>query len=159
MTVRLRPMDEEDYRRFVGAAVAGYIDQLVDSGGWTRDQARAKADADFARLLPDGLSTPNEHLTLIVAEASGNVVGRLWFSAREQNGRRHLYVHDLEVLPAARGHGHGRAAMLALEDEARRLGLDELRLNVFGHNEVARGLYRSLGYAEVAVEMQKHLDR
>jgi hypothetical protein len=28
---------------------------------------------------------------------------------------------------------------------------------VFGHNHVARGLYRSLGYAEVAVEMQKQL--
>jgi ribosomal protein S18 acetylase RimI-like enzyme len=150
-------MDEDDYRAFHREAVDGYVGQLVDSGGWTRAEAQVKADADFGRLLPDGLSTPDQHLTLIVDEASGEVVGRLWFSGMERNGRRYLYVHDLEVHPAARGRGHGRSAMLALEVEARRLGYDELRLNVFGHNEVARGLYRSLGYAEVAVEMQKHL--
>ena len=76
MSVSLRPMDEDDYRSSSRDAVGGYVDQLVDSGGWT-------------------------------------------------------------------------------PDEARRLGNGELRLNVFGHNDVAR---RSLGYAEVAVEMQKQLE-
>jgi ribosomal protein S18 acetylase RimI-like enzyme len=47
--------------------------------------------------------------------------------------------------------------MLELEDEARALGHDEVRLNVFGGNAVARRMYRSLGFDEVAVEMTKHL--
>ena len=47
--------------------------------------------------------------------------------------------------------------MLALEDEVRAHGLDRIELNVFGGNEVARGLYRSLGYAESAVYMVKRL--
>jgi len=158
VSVTLRPMDAADYEEFVREAVDGYVDQLVDSGGWTPDEARAKADADFSRLLPDGLATEEQHLTMMVDDASGQVVGRLWFSALERSGRRYLWVHDISVLPVARGHGHGRAGMLALEDEARRLGYGELRLNVFGHNDVARGLYRSLGYAEVAVEMQKQLE-
>ena len=34
-------------------------------------------------------------------------------------------------------------------------GLDRIELNVFGGNEVARGLYRSLGFAESAVYMGK----
>ena len=157
MSVTLRPMGEDEYEEFVRDAVAGYIDQLVDSGGWTPDEARAKADADYQRLLPEGRATADQHLTAIVDDESGQVVGRLWFSAMERNDRRYLWVHDISVLPDARGQGHGRAGMLALEDEARRLGYDELRLNVFGHNQVARGLYRSLGYAEVAVEMQKQL--
>ena len=158
MSVTLRPMDAADYEEFVREAVDGYVGQLVDSGGWTPDEARAKADADFSRLLPDGLATKEQHLTMMVDDASGQVVGRLWFSALERNGRRYLWVHDVSVLPDARGQGHGRAGMLALEDEARRLGYGELRLNVFGHNDVARGLYRALGYAEVAVEMQKQLE-
>lgn len=157
MSVSLRPMNEDEYRGFALDGVGGYVDQLVDSGGWTVEEARAKADADFARLLPDGLATPDEHLTLMVDDASGEVVGRLWFSRMKRNGRAYLWVHDIEALPDARGRGHGRAGMLALEDEARRLGYGELRLNVFGQNQVARGLYRSLGYAEVAVEMQKQV--
>ena len=47
--------------------------------------------------------------------------------------------------------------MTALEDEVRRLGHDTVGLNVWGGNEVARGLYRSLGWAEESVHMRKSL--
>ena len=36
--------------------------------------------------------------------------------------------------------------MLAAEDIAREAGLQHIRLNVFGWNTRAEGLYRSLGY-------------
>jgi ribosomal protein S18 acetylase RimI-like enzyme len=47
--------------------------------------------------------------------------------------------------------------MLLAETEGRRRGFDRIGLNVFGGNEVARSLYRSLGYTESAVIMRKHL--
>jgi len=47
--------------------------------------------------------------------------------------------------------------MLAFEDEVRSLGYDSVTLNVFGGNTRARGLYGSLGYTEIAVEMRKSL--
>jgi hypothetical protein len=47
--------------------------------------------------------------------------------------------------------------MLLLEEQVRALGLDQIALNVFGGNEVARSLYRSLDYAETAVWMRKRL--
>jgi ribosomal protein S18 acetylase RimI-like enzyme len=47
--------------------------------------------------------------------------------------------------------------MVFAEDEARRRGIDRVALNVFGRNEVARGLYRSLGYEENAVSMSKRV--
>ena len=43
------------------------------------------------------------------------------------------------------------------EAEVRARGLPRIELNVFGGNAVARGLYRSLGYDEVAVVMEKEL--
>ena len=43
------------------------------------------------------------------------------------------------------------------EAEARRNGLHALGLNVYGHNAVARALYSSLGYNEIAVRMRKTL--
>lgn len=42
-------------------------------------------------------------------------------------------------------------------DEVRRLGLGAIALNVFGGNEPARALYRSLGYRDVSVWMSKEL--
>jgi hypothetical protein len=49
--------------------------------------------------------------------------------------------------------------MVALEDEARSLGLDRIRLNVFGQNDIARRLYLSLGYSELSILMGKGLDQ
>jgi len=49
-------------------------------------------------------------------------------------------------------------AMAELDDEVRALGLDRLRLNVFGHNAPARALYRSPGYEELSVLMGKSLE-
>jgi ribosomal protein S18 acetylase RimI-like enzyme len=157
VSVTLRPMTAAEYEEFARDGTDEYIRQLVDAGGWTEAQARLKADADFARFLPDGLATPGQHLTVVIDDESGDTVGRLWFAERELHGATHLYLFDITVAPAYRGRGWGRALMLALEDEARRLGVGEIRLNVFGGNEVARGLYRSLGYGEAAVEMTKQV--
>jgi RimJ/RimL family protein N-acetyltransferase len=48
--------------------------------------------------------------------------------------------------------------MLAFEQTAAADGHHVVELNVFGGNARARGLYRSLGFVETAVHMQKRLD-
>ena len=48
--------------------------------------------------------------------------------------------------------------MLEFEREAARRGLRHLSLNVFGGNAPTRGRYSSLGWAEMAVTMTKHLE-
>jgi len=47
--------------------------------------------------------------------------------------------------------------MLLAEAEAHRRGFRRIGLNVFGGNEIARNLYRSLGYTETAIHMRKNL--
>jgi len=49
--------------------------------------------------------------------------------------------------------------MLLAEAEARRRGLTHVGLAVMGGNETARRLYRSLGYAETFVSMEKPVTR
>jgi ribosomal protein S18 acetylase RimI-like enzyme len=56
-----------------------------------------------------------------------------------------------------RGLGHGRQAMLLAEELARSEGASTIGLNVFGHNQVARSLYSSLGFRETSVQMRKDL--
>jgi ribosomal protein S18 acetylase RimI-like enzyme len=90
-----------------------------------------------------------------VIEAGGERVGELWLAEREEQRRRLLWVYQLRVDERHRGRGFARAAMDFAEQEAGRRGLSHVALNVFGGNEAARGLYRSLGYTEDAVSMSK----
>jgi ribosomal protein S18 acetylase RimI-like enzyme len=74
------------------------------------------------------------------------------------SARRVLYIYNIEIDEPQRGHGYGRTAMLLAEAEARSRGIDRVELNVFGGNDVARNLYRSLGYVETSIQMGKDLD-
>ena len=154
-TVRLRPITAAEFPAFVTASKAGYAEGIEIHGGQAHEAALQKAEADFPAVLPLGLDTPG-HFIFIV-EANGAAVGRLWLAEREMAGRRVLYVYDVSIHPEHQGHGYGRAAMRLAEEEARRRGIDRIELNVFGGNDVARGLYRSLGYVETAAQMRKDL--
>ena len=74
-------------------------------------------------------------------------------------GGRFVFVYDVEIDERHRGRGLGRAAMLKAEEQAHARGIGRMELNVFGGNDVARGLYRSLGYVERAVSMGKDVER
>ena len=52
-----------------------------------------------------------------------------------------------------------RAAMIAIEDEVRQLGIDRIGLHVFGHNRGAWALYDQLGYEVTNVNMAKTITR
>jgi putative acetyltransferase len=53
------------------------------------------------------------------------------------------------VLPSARGRGHGRKLLVALEAEARRLGYTGLVLETGVQQAAALGLYESAGYRPI----------
>ena len=152
---RLRPMRPDEFPAMVAASKAGYAHDITVHGGMAAEVARQKAESDFATILPDGLATPGH--AMFVIEANEQPVGRLWIAERTAYGARSLFIYEIEIDGEHRGQGLGRAAMLLAEDEARARGLSRIELNVFGGNEVARGLYRSLGYGESAVQMAKEL--
>ena len=157
MGVRFRPLREDEYDAFYAEAVEEYARDLEENGGFTREHARIKSVRDHESVLTQGLATPDLFLH-VVEDDEGRRVGIVWWAIQtSQVGMRRAYLYAIEIDEAERGRGLGRAAMLALEDEVREHGLARVELNVFGGNEVARGLYRSLGYAESAVYMVKHL--
>jgi len=154
-TVRLRPMRPDEYPAFIAASKAGYTHDMVVHGGMLSAPAERKSEEDHAAILPDGLATTGQWI--YVVEADGVAVGLLWVAERGTPERRTLFIYNVEVNEAHRGRGFGRAAMLLAEDEARARGISRVELNVFGGNEVARGLYRSLGYVESSVQMARDL--
>jgi ribosomal protein S18 acetylase RimI-like enzyme len=157
VSVRLRPMREDEYEAFHAVGVERYVRELEVNGGLEPEHARAKGVDDFAQLLPQGLGSPDQFV-LVIEDDEGRPVGDMWWALRQNRvGSRYAYLYDITIDDAERGRGLGRAAMHALEVEVRTHGLERIELNVFGGNEVARGLYRSLGYAEAAVHMDKKL--
>jgi ribosomal protein S18 acetylase RimI-like enzyme len=124
----LRPLREDELDAWYAAVRSDYARGIEHDGGFAHDAAQQKADADFAHLMPE---------------------------RRVPDGRAVL-VYDVAVDERARGRGLGRRAM-EFAQEAGRRRLARVALNVFGGNGAARGLYRSLGYREVAVWMAKDL--
>ena len=154
MTLTLRPMTEEEFGPWYEELNGDYERELIDFAGMPPDAARRKAKADHDSLLGDrGLETEG-HLVSVL-EDEGARVGDLWLAEQERGGGRFLWIYYIRVDAERRGQGYGKQAMRLAEEEARRRGLTQIRLNVWGGNEVARSLYRSLGYSEDSVEMSK----
>lgn len=156
--VRLRPLREDELPAYVEHGRAGYARDMIENAGIPRERAERKAEEDWSKMLPDGVATAGHYLFAVEEIATGERVGDLWFAERDtQFEGRVAFVYSVEIDERFRGRGFGRQAMVLLEDEVHARGLTRISLNVFGGNEVARSLYRSLGYAESAVSMAKGL--
>lgn len=156
MSVRLRPLRDDELPAFIAHGKEDYALDMVAHAGLTPEQAQKKSDRDWSLLLPNGRVPSGHFLFAIEEEASGDRVGDLWFAERTNDFDATVaFVYSIEVFEPYRGRGYGRQGMLLLEDEVRARGLSHIALNVFGGNEIARSLYRSLGYAETAVWMRK----
>jgi ribosomal protein S18 acetylase RimI-like enzyme len=151
----LRPLREDEFPAWYATARDEYGESMATQADVPPDAARTRAETQMAEILPQGLATPGH--SIFIVERDGERVGRLWLAEREMDGRRALYIYDIEIDAAHRGQGLGRAAMLLAEDEARARGIARLELNVWGANAPARHLYQSLGYTERAVSMGKDL--
>jgi GNAT superfamily N-acetyltransferase len=156
VSITMRPMQGDEFEQWLPRMRDDYAEDMRRNAGASKEAAREKAAADVDRLFPDGRPSPDQ--SVFVIEADGQPVGELWATERQEDVHRGaLWVFDVRIDEMHRGRGYGKAAMLLAEGEARRRGLSRVALNVFGGNEVARNLYRSLGYQETAVTMRKTL--
>ena len=149
--IALRPLREDEYDAWDAAHRAEYGRGLVEHVGLPREHAEAKVERDLAHVLPEGLATANTWIWAV--EDDRRVVGTVFVGIRDGGA----WLYDITIAESERGKGYGRATMTALENEVRTLGHDMIGLNVWGGNDVARGLYRSFDWAEESVYMRKKL--
>ncbi len=98
-------------------------------------------------MTRDGFG-PDRVFDFLLAEAtaSGQLLGlALFFPAYSTWKGRMLYLEDLVVTEAARGHGLGLRLFEAVVAEARRQGAVRLRWQVLDWNEPAIRFYQRLG--------------
>lgn len=94
---------------------------------------------------PDELWAP--HGTYLVVFADGEPVAGGGLKALEPGAAE---VKRMFVTEPARGRGHARRLLVALEDAARELGHTRLRLDTGHKQPFARTLYESAGYRSIA---------
>ncbi|MDI3408711.1 GNAT family N-acetyltransferase [Streptomyces cavernicola] len=145
-----RPLTESEYPDWLAAKKASYARTWM-ARGVPEEQARAKSERDYARLLPDGLATAGALLSVLTHE--GTDVGTLWLALQEDGA----FVYDVEVDEQHRGHGHGRSLMLLAERQAADARAGTIGLNVFAGNTPALRLYESLGYEPLTYHLYKPL--
>ncbi|MEU9074779.1 GNAT family N-acetyltransferase [Kitasatospora sp. NPDC004745] len=143
-----RRIGQAEFPAWLDRSARHYVRSLVDSG-LSEEQARAKSELDHLRQLPQGADSPGVALRRLCADGTEEPLGSLWLDLHLRDlpdGAPLAWVMVVEVSPAHRGRGHGRTLMLLAERECLAAGVRDLGLNVFADNEVAIGLYASLGY-------------
>jgi ribosomal protein S18 acetylase RimI-like enzyme len=118
------------------------------------DESWRMRRADYVRWLaePDAFA--------LVAEEGGAVVGyavvrlggpdETWVT-----GERSAELETLAVLPTSRGQGVGAALMDAVDEEIRRLGVDDLWVSVVAGNDGALRFYERRGLATYMNRMHR----
>jgi GNAT superfamily N-acetyltransferase len=106
------------------------------------------------RVLTDGFG-PQAAFTPLVAEVDGAVEGYVFFSPGYNTdvAARSMWLHDLFVMPRARGRGVGYALMAAVAAETVRAGGVSLEWGVHAANAGALEFYRRLGASSSQVRV------
>lgn len=153
--IELLPMNVNEFEAFMQVSMADHAAGQVRAGLWEAQDAEANMARLRAQFLPDGLETPGHRFFNLRATDSGRVVGGLWYLLDE--GERQIFVVDIQVDPDCRRQGYGTQAFLAMEAQARQLGIATLSLHVFEHNTPARLMYQKLGYTGQGDAMSKRV--
>ncbi|MGA8296839.1 MAG: GNAT family N-acetyltransferase [Acidimicrobiales bacterium] len=148
-----RPFERDEIEAYHASMLARFTAEL-EASGMSKEQARSHAGQSDSLVFPGGKLAEGHYVGHVVVD--GDDVGALWLGPAEGEVDR-WWIYYVEIDEEKRGRGLGREAMLLAESVARDHGATTLGLNVFGDNDIARSLYRSLGYGEVSIQMRKPL--
>lgn len=155
--VRLVPMTVQEFDAFLEADIREYAQERVRARYWTETEALARSRKEHRQLLPDGIRSRYHHFHIIKDAESDQTVGVLWFKTDLDSSRGSAFIFALEIHEAFRHQGYARQALIELENVARGMGLHQLGLHVFAHNDAAQALYENLGYKLASLNMLKEL--
>jgi RimJ/RimL family protein N-acetyltransferase len=147
----VRPAELRDAERLVALAssIAG------EAEGWLLADSRWRSPGDERRYIRALRRHPDA--ALFVAEAEGELVGRLSLMRDPHPASRHVADLGLMVAASHRRRGIGTALMAAAEAWARGAEVAKLELHVFPHNEPALALYEKLGYEREGYRTRHYL--
>ncbi|CAA9480552.1 MAG: hypothetical protein AVDCRST_MAG67-844 [uncultured Solirubrobacteraceae bacterium] len=107
---------------------------------------------------PGSVTTPQELAAPDGAFLVGHEDGRpIAIGGLRRLGEDVCEIKRMYVVPDARSHGAGRALLAALEDAARELGYERVRLDSGPAQQHSRALFADAGYVEIAQYNANHI--
>lgn len=146
MEVQLREMSEEEFKIFFEYSINDYVNDLIKSSAITMEEALAEAKREFAEMLPNGLSTQDNVLRIIVNAAEEKAVGIIWYLFETTDGIKQVFLSDFIIKEEERRKGYVSAALAEMERDARRNDCAESIIYVWKHNPPGINLYTKCGY-------------
>jgi ribosomal protein S18 acetylase RimI-like enzyme len=140
VTALVTRLTESDWRMFAGVRLRALTDSLGADDPQYRQESTFTA-AQWRRRLRDHAQ--------FVALLNDRPVGLI---GAQQEDAETVYLYSLWLDPTARGHGLARPLVAAAVEWARDRRARLVTLRVAADNTVARGVYQSLGFTEVAGE-------
>ncbi len=133
-----------------------FINNLVDEGVDITMDAKMTRDAEADWLAGYLSSLEKDQMVGIAAEVDGRFVGQTQVTRR--SGRsKHVGVLGVAISAGCRDIGIGTELMREAENQARRLGVTLMTLELFASNERACHVYEKAGYREVGRIPRFHL--
>lgn len=148
-------MTDADYADYRQRSIPEHAAELTRARRVPTEQALRMTRENFPAGLADLLARERTWLFRVVSD--DQPVGWLWLGPQPHDPDC-VMVYDVHIDEAFRGRGLGRATMLAAEDVVRTEGFGRIALNVFGGNDRAERLYRSLGYGVDSTQLSKSLE-
>ncbi len=103
-----------------------------------------------------------ENGSVFVAESDGEVVGFAYFEYEPtlyaELATKVAWLHDIYVDPADRERGAAKALLVAVRDEAKRLGGNKVLLSVALANEHGRQVFERNGFRPTMLEMMLEIE-
>ena len=130
-----------------------------------------RALPEIFRLPHDGLF-PSEKLSALlqnkdcivaVAEECDEITGYIYGEVMRRgtnefrNPETFIYVHQIGVCEEARGRGTGTALLSFVEERARAIGANSIRLDYWAFNELGRSFFEARGFSPLQIMMRKKL--
>lgn len=138
--VSIRPARAED-----AEALVAYVNQVAgESPFLTFGAGEFDMTVERERAF---LASQGEDMCYLLAVADGAIVGTANVARNSPRPRRrHRATMGVSVSKACWGMGIGRALMQAVIIWCRAMGMEQLELGVFSHNERALHLYEKMGF-------------
>jgi len=150
--VKLEPIQQEDFERFLEHEIGEYANDHVRNGNWSSEGAYERSKKEFESLLPDGIHSKNQYVWSILDEDK-NKIGVLWVQVKDQKA----FIYDFIIDEVFRGKGFGRQALAAMDEQLKSMNTESVALHVFGDNVTAQELYKKMGFQITNIQMQKKL--
>jgi len=149
-------MTEEEFQVFRRGSIAELAQVRAAESDRTVSEALPDAEAEFDKLAPQGIQTPDKFLYHLRNDVD-QPIGYLWFRIRTLGNKKTIFILDIKVYEEWRGRGLAKFMLDWLENEARQMGIPEISLHVLGSNQAGRGLYETLGYEVTNLYLAKKL--